>query len=62
MLHTDSADEEETKRLLAQLHSDESKESQTPKEEKNKGKTWIEKDDDGTEWETNDLETPDSEW
>jgi len=59
MSHVDSKDEE-VKSILAQIDSNDSKESDKPN--KNKGKTWIEKDDNGKEWETNDSETPDSEW
>jgi len=62
MSHVDSKDEE-VKAILAQIDSNDSKESDIPKkEDKNKGKTWNEKDSEGIEWETNDLETPDSEW
>ncbi len=57
MSHVDSKDEE-VKSILAQIDSNDSKES----DKKNKGKTWVEKDDNGIEYETNDSETPDSEW
>jgi len=58
MSHDDSLDEE-TKRLLAEVDSDDSGES---KDIKNKGKTWTEKDETGRKVERNDKETPDSEW
>ncbi len=57
MSNNDSIDEE-TKRILSEVDSDDSKESNN----KNKGKTWNQKDDNGNDWETNDMETPDSEW
>ncbi len=54
--------DEETKRILALADANDSKESIPSLDDKNKGKTWIEKDDNGNEYETNDAETPDSEW
>ncbi len=56
MSNNDSIDEE-TKRILAEVGSNDSKESS-----KNKGKTWTEKDENGVEFETNDKDTDDSEW
>jgi len=62
MSHVDSKDDE-VKSILAQINSDDSKESdKSKKDDKNKGKTWIEKDENGNEYETNDLDTPDIEW
>ncbi len=61
MSNNDSLDEE-TKRILAEVQPDAQSGSNDSKESKNKGKTWIEKDENGNEYETNDLETPDSEW
>ncbi len=52
--------DEEVKRILTQIAPDDSEESKS--NDKNKGKTWTEKDDKGQEYETNDVETPDSEW
>ncbi len=54
MSNNDSIDEE-TKRILSEVDSNDSKESnKTKKDDKTK--------DTGIEWETNDEETPDSEW
>ncbi len=62
MSNNDSIDEE-TKRILAEVESDAQSGSDDSKESnKNKGKTWKKKNDKGVEYETNDLETPDSEW
>ncbi len=58
MSNNDSIDEE-TKRILAEVDSNDSTES---KENKNKGKTWIEKNKQGTDVEYNDEDTPDDEW
>jgi len=58
MSHVDSK-EEEAKRILAKVNSNDSKESNNSK---NKGKTWTDKDDNGNEVEKNDRDTPDSEW
>ncbi len=62
MSNKDSIDEE-TKRILAEVNADAQSSTDDSKESnKNKGKTWTEKDEDGREYETNDKETPDSEW
>ncbi len=56
MSNNDSLDEE-TKRILAEVNPDDSKES---KKEDKKNKAGYNIDDDG--FETNDMESPDSEW
>ncbi len=62
MSHVGSVDDE-IKKLLAETNSNDSAESDNSKKEnKVKGKTWVVKNEDGTNYETNDLETPDSEW
>ncbi len=62
MSNNDSLDEE-TKRILAEVEPDAQSGSNDSKESsKNKGKTWIEKDEHGVEYETNDKDTDDSEW
>ncbi len=60
MIMSQDSLEEETKRILALADSNDSEESKSPN--KNKGKTWIEKDIDGHETEVNDKDTPDEEW
>lgn len=58
-----SADEE-IKEILASIDSDDSVEKPVPKDDNSIKKTLdkIQKHDDDVEWETNTLETPDSEW
>ncbi len=57
MSNKDSIDEE-TKRIIAKAHSNDSSESNKPV----KKPIPEDKDNDGIEWETNEKETPDSEW
>ncbi len=55
--------DEETKSIIAQAEADAQSGSDDSKDKsKTIGKTWMEKDDDGKDWETNDKETPDEEW
>jgi len=57
MSHVDSEDDA-AGRILRPEKADDSKESS----KNNERKTWKEIDENGTEWETNDEETPDTEW
>ncbi len=61
MSHVDSKDDE-VKSILAEIDSNDSKESDNSKKDKDNVKNNIEIDDDGIKWETNDEESPDSEW
>ncbi len=58
MSNNESLDEE-TKRILTEVDSNDSKESNNPKKSDKKD---DKKYNDGTEWETNDRDTADSEW
>ncbi len=59
MSNNDSIDDE-TKRILAEVDADDSKESIPNKSERKKITGEI--TDDGIQWETNTEESPDSEW
>ncbi len=65
MSHVDSKDDE-VKSILAEIDSNDSKESDNSKTKKDveikEIKITTEKDNDGIEWETNTIESDDSEW